>query len=798
MHSFRFRLSDASLTRNVVLAVCAPALAFFCVAIWAIWGVYGDYAQSRLASRNVVLVGAIGSAISTLQEERGLSSAHISSGYQMGSAKLADIRSRSDTNLQGLETLLAEPDYQSRMPSDLMEIAPKIAALRAKVDTRTAGMSANVDGYTMAISVLLDGINHIAKQEVGERNAQLVLTYADVMRLHEYAGLERAAGSAGFAQDHFDFALATKVSRLAAQQETMAALVRLNLPDALELQLDRFLSGPDAAALATLRALATNPQTPSEKLAETTGLTFFETATNRLNDLAELEAGIMTIAGETALTQQRKNLIYIMVSLAAMATCILVGLVWMRKFIQPAIADMQDIVQRMTSMANGNFDVPLPAAEAKEVAEIVDALALFRESILSAQAQSAQLVQEREHAIRADFQKQQALAQAKVEDQKQAALEREARNAKDRQTAEDISKVVNACAKGDFSHQITCETDNTALRDLSHGVNRISAAANEGLASVKACLELVAEGNLAARMQGDLEGIFKEISVAVNMATAKLGQTIAGIDQTTDGIRASTTELATAATDLSIRTEQNALELEKTAGSIRDINQMSGKTADASEQGKNAIRSILGRVDNCNSVVADAIKAMGRIGESSQSIYKVISVIDEISFQTNLLALNAGVEAARAGDAGRGFAVVASEVRALASKSSDAASEIAAIVKSSRVEVDDGIRLVNDAGVNLADITSEILEISSNVDRIADAALENSRLTDQISKASAVLDASSQKDAASLEEISASTHSVRQDAEKLSEMVHLFRIEPGNDSNDTLVDRHDFRSLQVG
>ena len=96
------------------------------------------------------------------------------------------------------------------------------------------------------------------------------------------------------------------------------------------------------------------------------------------------------------------------------------------------------------------------SAIAKFSVEIVDALALFRESILSAQAQSAQLVQEREHAIRADFQKQQALAQAKVEDQKQAALEREARNAKDRQTAEDISKVVNACAKGDFSHQITC------------------------------------------------------------------------------------------------------------------------------------------------------------------------------------------------------------------------------------------------------------------------------------------------------------------------------------------------------
>ena len=64
-----------------------------------------------------------------------------------------------------------------------------------------------------------------------------------------------------------------------------------------------------------------------------------------------------------------------------------------------------------------------------------------------------------------------------------------------------------------------------------------------------------------------------------------------------------------------------------------------------------------------------AVKAMGRIEESSRRIGEIVGMIDEIAFQTNLLALNAAVEAARAGDAGRGFAVVASEVRALAQRS---------------------------------------------------------------------------------------------------------------------------------
>ena len=58
-------------------------------------------------------------------------------------------------------------------------------------------------------------------------------------------------------------------------------------------------------------------------------------------------------------------------------------------------------------------------------------------------------------------------------------------------------------------------------------------------------------------------------------------------------------------------------------------------------------------MDNIREQIQDTSKRIKRLGESSQEIGDIVSLINDIADQTNILALNAAIQASMAGDAGR-------------------------------------------------------------------------------------------------------------------------------------------------
>ncbi|MEY8832024.1 methyl-accepting chemotaxis protein [Phaeobacter italicus] len=356
----------------------------------------------------------------------------------------------------------------------------------------------------------------------------------------------------------------------------------------------------------------------------------------------------------------------------------------------------------------------------------------------------------------------------------------------------DVGQAINHLAEGDYDHstgyqnrgdeigQIARQTEALktqlaaaraveAERQLAQEVQKkVVERLNQGLAQL-------ADGDLSRTIDEAFSEDYESLRQNFNNTVEKMVGIIDAVIESTDRIRASSEEISQSSGDLSSRTESQAATLEETAAAMEELTVSVRSAADGAREVEGIVSEAKDTAINSGEVVTRAVDAMSKIEQSSEKISQIISVIDDISFQTNLLALNAGVEAARAGEAGRGFAVVASEVRALAQRSSDAAQEIKQLITESTSHVGDGVDLVGRAGQELQQIIERVATISGHVSGIATGAQEQSTTLAEINTGVTQLDQVTQHNAAMVEESTAASQILRNDANELAQQVSVFR-----------------------
>ncbi|NVM74356.1 methyl-accepting chemotaxis protein [Duganella sp. SG902] len=264
------------------------------------------------------------------------------------------------------------------------------------------------------------------------------------------------------------------------------------------------------------------------------------------------------------------------------------------------------------------------------------------------------------------------------------------------------------------------------------------------------------------------------------LAFNKLLEQIAGVIETvrasTSAVGAASQQIAAGTGDLSQRTASQAAALEQTAASMEQLTSTVGQNADNARQANQLARSASEVATQGGSVVEQVVVTMGSINESSRKIVDIISVIDGIAFQTNILALNAAVEAARAGEQGRGFAVVATEVRNLAQRSAAAAKEIKALIDDSVEKVGSGTKLVEQAGSTMREVVSSIKQVTDIVGEISAATQEQNDGIAQVHRAVTEMDQTTQQNASLVEQTAGAATLLRDQADKLEQVVSAFRI----------------------
>ncbi len=256
----------------------------------------------------------------------------------------------------------------------------------------------------------------------------------------------------------------------------------------------------------------------------------------------------------------------------------------------------------------------------------------------------------------------------------------------------------------------------------------------------------------------NLNGMFSEISAAsIQVST--------GSKQVADGSQA----LAQGSTEQAAAVEQLSASISEIAEKTRENAGQAGRAASLGN-------TIKGSAEKGSAQMNHMMQAVREINEASQSIGKVIGVIDNIAFQTNILALNAAVEAARAGQHGKGFAVVAEEVRSLASKSADAAKETASMIANSIEKAELGSRIAQETASSLSEIVSGINESSRIVGEIAKSSEEQALAIAQINKGIEQVAQVVQQNSATAEESAAASEEMSGQSALMNDLVSQFRL----------------------
>jgi len=341
---------------------------------------------------------------------------------------------------------------------------------------------------------------------------------------------------------------------------------------------------------------------------------------------------------------------------------------------------------------------------------------------------------------------------------------------------EEVNHIITGAADGDFGRRISLEGKEGFMHRLGDSINLLMENLSGTFKDIGATLSKLAAGDMRARITTEYKGMFNALKKDVNQTAEKLNGTLMRIVSASNEIGGAVGEIASGSQDLSMRTEQQASSLEETAASMEELASTVRQNSDNAQQANQFASTSRSIAERGGEVVTEAVEAMRKIEESSGKIGEIIGVIDEIAFQTNLLALNAAVEAARAGDAGKGFAVVADEVRSLAQRSAQASKQIKTLISDSSVQVKAGVRLVHDAGTTLDEIVTGAKKVADIIAEIAAASSEQTSGIEQINMAVSQMDEMTQKNAALVQESTATAGLLQQQADRLSQLVGFFQF----------------------
>lgn len=350
------------------------------------------------------------------------------------------------------------------------------------------------------------------------------------------------------------------------------------------------------------------------------------------------------------------------------------------------------------------------------------------------------------------------------------------------------------------------------VREARLRLNETSASNERNQTAILRLLDEIgdlADGDLTvqATVTEDFTGA---IADSINFSIDQLRELVETINQTAVQVATAAQETQATAMHLAEASEHQAQEIagasaaiNEMALSIDEVSKNASESANVAQRsvsiankGNEVVHNTISGMDSIREQIQDTSKRIKRLGESSQEIGDIVSLINDIADQTNILALNAAIQASMAGDAGRGFAVVADEVQRLAERSSAATKQIETLVKAIQTDTNEavismeqttsevvrGANLAQDAGVALEEIERVSQTLSSLIESISGAARQQALSASHVSNTMNVIQEITSQTSAGTTATAINIGNLAQMASEMRNSVSGFTLPEGRES----------------
>ena len=316
----------------------------------------------------------------------------------------------------------------------------------------------------------------------------------------------------------------------------------------------------------------------------------------------------------------------------------------------------------------------------------------------------------------------------------------------------------------------------------------------------------LAEGDLRIRASVT-ENFTGAIADSINFAIDQMRGLVSNINSLSVQVASAAGESERTAGTLANAAENQAKEIGAASQAINEmavsIDQVSSNAAESAavaeraveiaSNGAEVVQATIQGMDTIRGQIQETSKRIKRLGESSQEIGDIVSLINDIADQTNILSLNAAIQASMAGDAGRGFAVVADEVQRLAERSSAATKQIAALVKTIQTDTNEavismeqttsevvgGAKRAQNAGVALEEIEGVSTNLAELIQNISNAARQQAASAGHVSNTMTVIQEITAQSVENTEQTANSIGKLTTMANEMRESVEGFKLPEG-------------------